>query len=141
MVRRAEYDPGVDQELPGVLVDMVVAWVFYRAIRRWHGPRMRGERWAVAVAAIYLFIPVTWYDSALWGQVDAIGVLVGTLALIWLIDRRPELAAGAAMAAALLKAQFALFLPIVAIVLLRRNLHRPRPGTGGRKIPRDPRAS
>lgn len=125
-------------KLPGILVDVLVAAVFYGAIRRWHGPGMRGERWAVAVAAIYLFVPVTWYDSALWGQVDAIGVLAGGLALIWLIDRRPELAAGTAMAAALLKPQFALFLPIVAIVLLRRTLHRPRHEAGGWRDPEGP---
>jgi hypothetical protein len=112
-------------KLPAILADLLVAWVFYRAIRRWHG-----ERWGIAVAAAYLFVPVTWYDSALWGQVDAVGVLVGGLALIWLIDRRPELAAAAAMAAVLVKPQFGFFLPIVGLVLLRRHLRRPTPPSG-----------
>ena len=40
------------------------------ARRRW------AERAALAAAAIYLFNPVTWYDSALWGQTDAAGALV-----------------------------------------------------------------
>ena len=33
------------------------------------------ERRSIA-AAIYLFNPVTWYDSAIWGQTDAVGALV-----------------------------------------------------------------
>ncbi|MFO1540197.1 MAG: hypothetical protein ACKOTZ_07075, partial [Chloroflexota bacterium] len=103
-------------KLPALVIDLLVAVVFYRAIRRWHS-----EAWGVTVAAVWLLLPVTWVDSALWGQVDAVGVLLGGLALIWLIDRRPELAAGMAMAAVLAKPQFGVFLPVVGLVLLRRH--------------------
>ena len=111
-------------KLPAILVDILVGWVLYRAVQRWHG----SERWGLTVAAVWLFNPATWYDSTLWGQVDTIGVFVGGLALIWLIDRKPELATAAATLAILVKPQFAIFLGIVGVVLLRRHLHRPTAG-------------
>ena len=40
------------------------------------GPGRRAERLALAAAALYVFNPVTFYDSALWGQTDAAGALV-----------------------------------------------------------------
>ena len=113
-------------KLPGIIADLLVAIVFYRALRRW-----QGERAGVIAAAAYLLCPVTWYDSALWGQVDSFGLLALSLAIIWLIDRRPELAAAAAMTAILIKPQFGLALGVVGIVLLRRYLHWPRRPTEG----------
>ncbi len=113
-------------KMPAIVADVLVAWVFYRAIRRWYGPPT-GEAWGALVAAAYLFVPVTWYDSALWGQVDAIGVLLAGLTLIWLVDRRAEAAAAAATAAALVEPRLAFLLPVVAVVLVRRHLHLPRP--------------
>lgn len=114
-------------KLPAILADVAIGAIAWRAIGRWTG----SARAALVVAAAWLFLPVSWYDSALWGQVDAIGVLAGGLALIWLIDRKPELAAAAATFAVLAKPQFAVFLGIVGIVLLRRHLRRPSPAVAG----------
>ncbi|MFN8624185.1 MAG: hypothetical protein U0869_25870 [Chloroflexota bacterium] len=113
----------VTVKLPAIMADVLVAWAVYRATRRWTGD----ARWGLAVAAAWLFVPVTWMDGALWGQVDVAGVLLGGLAVIWLIDRRPELATAAAMLALLAKPQFALFAGVVGVVLLRRHLRRPGP--------------
>src|SRR5207253_10476228 len=54
-------------KMPAILADLGIAAVLYWAGRRW-----LGQRAGVIAAALYLFIPVTWYDSALWGQVDAV---------------------------------------------------------------------
>ena len=37
------------------------------------GPGRRAEALALGAAALYVFNPVTWYDSALWGQTDSVG--------------------------------------------------------------------
>ena len=55
----------------------------------------RRERAALVAAGIYLFNPVTWYDSALWGQTDAVGTLVTLVAIAVLIDGYSEAAVGA----------------------------------------------
>ena len=75
-------------KVPAVAADIAIAVLLYRAGRRWFG-----ERRGVLAAALFLFIPVTWYDSALWGQVDAVAALFMLAALVLLIDGWSEPAA------------------------------------------------
>ncbi len=95
----------------------------------------RGERTprvrllALGAAALYLFNPVPWYDSALWGQMDSLGALIVLGAILALVDGWSEAAAALAVLAALVKPQFGLVLsPIVGVMLLRRHLFAPGSG-------------
>jgi Gpi18-like mannosyltransferase len=132
-------------KLPAILVDLAVAYVLYRTVIAWNaridegrrdGPPPAGSgpssrvRWlALGAAALYLFNPVTWYDSALWGQMDALGALIVLGAILALGDGWSEGAAGLAVLAALVKPQFGLVLsPVVGVVLLRRHLFVPGSG-------------
>jgi dolichyl-phosphate-mannose-protein mannosyltransferase len=104
-------------KVPAILADLGVALVIYWAARRW-----LNERAALIAAALYLFIPVTWYDSALWGQVDAVGALLLIASLVLLIERRSEAAIALAVLAILVKPQEAIGLVVVLPVLVRRHL-------------------
>jgi hypothetical protein len=139
-------------KLPAILLDLVVAYVLYRVALAWNGSvdegvddrqpapdadRGSGAAWraprvrllALGVAALYLFNPVPWYDSALWGQVDALGALVVLGAILALVAGWSESAAALAVLAALVKPQFGLVLsPIVGAMLLRRHLFAPGSG-------------
>src|SRR5207237_10536 len=83
-------------KVPAILADLGIAAVLYSAGRRW-----LGERAGLGAAALYLFIPVTWYDSALWGQVDAVGALLLITSLVLLIERQSEAAIALAVLALL----------------------------------------
>ncbi len=128
-------------KIPPILIDVAVGLVLYLLVKGWARPR--GWRWAeraaLAAAAIYLFNPVTWYDSALWGQTDAAGALVILLGVAALIRGNTEGAAALAVVAAMVKPQFGVVLiPLVGVVLLKRHLFDPgsgpihRPLVGGR---------
>ncbi|TMF63115.1 MAG: hypothetical protein E6I14_06270 [Chloroflexi bacterium] len=104
-------------KVPAILADLGIAAVLYSAGRRW-----LGERAGLGAAALYLFIPVTWYDSALWGQVDAVGGLLLITSLVLLIERQSEAAIALAVLAILVKPQEAIGLVIVLPVLVRRHL-------------------
>jgi len=104
-------------KVPAIVADLGIAAVLYWAGRRW-----LGERAGLAAAALYLFIPVTWYDSALWGQVDAVGALLLIASLVLLIERHSEAAIALAVLAILVKPQEAIGLVIVLPVLVRRHL-------------------
>jgi hypothetical protein len=104
-------------KMPAILADLAVAWLLYRAASRWHGRRA-----GLAAAALYTFIPVTWYDSALWGQVDSVGALLLVWMALLLIDGWDEQATLVAVLAAVVKPQFAIGLLIVAAVLAGRYL-------------------
>jgi len=118
-------------KLPAMLADVAIAALLYRAARRW-----MGERQGLVAAALYLAIPVTWYDSALWGQVDAVAAVVMLAAILLLIDGWSEAAAVAAVLAVLVKPQAGIVLVVVVPVLVGRHLLRPgtdpRPRVGPR---------
>jgi len=104
-------------KLPAILADLGIAAVAYALAARW-----RGDRAGLVAAALFLFLPVSWYDSALWGQVDAVGTLVVMLALLFLVDGWSEAALVSAALAVLVKPQYAVVLVVVLPVLARRHL-------------------
>jgi len=104
-------------KLPAMLADIGVAALAARVAGRWLGGAA-----GVVAAALYLFVPVTWYDSALWGQVDAVAALVMMAALVLLIEGHSEPAAGLAVLGVLTKPQALVCLVVVAPVLVRRHL-------------------
>jgi Gpi18-like mannosyltransferase len=104
-------------KVPAIVADLGIALVLYWAARRW-----LSERAGLIAAGLYLFIPVTWYDSALWGQVDAVGALLLIASLVLLIERQSEAAVALAILAILVKPQEAIGLVVVLPVLVRRHL-------------------
>src|SRR5450756_2644149 len=87
----ADQAVGLLLKLPAIGADIAIGGLLWWAGRRWFGGRA-----GVLAAALYLFIPVTWYDSALWGQVDAVGTLVMLAALLLLVEGWSEPAAALA---------------------------------------------
>jgi predicted membrane-bound dolichyl-phosphate-mannose-protein mannosyltransferase len=125
-------------KIPPMLLDLVIGYVLYRLVLGWAWPGRRAEPMALLAAALYLFLPIGWYDSALWGQTDAVGALVILLGVAALIRGNSEGAAALGALAVLIKPQFGVVLvPIVAVVLLRRHLLVP--GSGPRHLPWGPR--
>ncbi|HEY5488725.1 MAG TPA: hypothetical protein VIK00_02720, partial [Candidatus Limnocylindrales bacterium] len=113
-------------KIPPILCDVAIGYVLYRIVKSWRGEHPDANRLALIAAAIYLFNPVTWYDSAIWGQTDSVGALVTLLAVLALIRGNSEGASVLAVLAALVKPQFGVVaLPVVGIVLLRRHLFGP----------------
>ena len=116
----------------GPLVSFALALTF--GLLAWAGARWFGRRAGLLAAALYLFIPVTWYDSALWGQVDAVGTLVVLAAIVALVEGLDATALGLAMLAVLVKPQDAIGLVVVLPILVRRHLLQvgsgPRPRFG-----------
>ena len=108
-----------------MLADIAIGYVLYRLVRGWRGARPDAQRLGLLAAGIYVFNPVTWYDSAIWGQTDAVGTLVLLLTVAALVRGNAEGASALAVVAALIKPQFGVVaLPVVGVVLLRRHLLR-----------------
>ncbi|MFO1539100.1 MAG: phospholipid carrier-dependent glycosyltransferase, partial [Chloroflexota bacterium] len=126
-------------KLPAIAVDILVGLLLYRLVLGWTWPGRRAQALALLAAAAWLFNPVTFYDSALWGQTDSIGALVLVCAVAALIRGNSEGAAGLLAVAALVKPQFGVVLaPLVVATLLHRHLFRA--GSGPRVRPWAPAA-
>jgi hypothetical protein len=116
-------------KLPPMLLDLAVGYVIYRLVLGWSWPGRRAETMALVAAALYLFNPVSFYDSALWGQTDAAGALILLLGVAALVRGNSEGAAALAATAAVVKPQFGVVLiPLVAFMLVKRHLARPGSG-------------
>ena len=106
-------------KVPAMLADIGVAWLIWSMVQELGG----GRRAALTGAALYLFVPVTWFDSVVWGQVDSVGLVFVLLAIRSLWRDRPELAVVFTVIAGIVKIQLGVILvPITAAVLLRRYL-------------------
>jgi dolichyl-phosphate-mannose--protein O-mannosyl transferase len=90
----------------------------------------------LAAAAVVLFVPVIWFNNAVWGQVDSVGTLVLVIAVRELWRGRSERAAILTTIAAIIKPQFGILIPLAAAVIIRRHLlERTEPGSRLRRGP------
>ena len=105
-------------KLPAIIADGIMAYLVWSMVRELGG----GRRAALIGAAFVLFNPVTWFDSAAWGQVDSVGTVVLLFAVRAIWRGRSIQASVLAVLAAIVKPQFGILLPILAVVLLRRHL-------------------
>jgi hypothetical protein len=110
-------------KVPALLADLGIAVLLYRAGWHWFDRRA-----GLMAAGLYLLVPVTWYDSAVWGQVDAAGALLMLGALLALADGWSEAALSLGVLSVLVKPQDAIVLVVLVPVLVRRHLLRPDSG-------------
>ena len=105
-------------KLPPIVADAAIGYLV------WSMARELGARQGVALLAATLFIvnPVSWFDSAVWGQVDSFGVVFLLLGLRELWRDRPERAAILTVVAAVIKPQLGILVPLVAFLTIRRAL-------------------
>ncbi|HJX68435.1 MAG TPA: hypothetical protein VJ258_06930, partial [Candidatus Limnocylindrales bacterium] len=106
-----------------ILADLALAGVVWVMVGELGGSGRR----ALIAAAIILFNPVTWFNSAIWGQADAVGAIFLLLGLRELQKDRRETASALAVLAVLTKMQLGILGFVVGFVVLRRSL-APRTG-------------
>lgn len=109
-------DPGTLVKLPAIVGDGLLIVGAVR-LSRDLGASARAQ---VVLAALLAIAPMTWLDSAVWGQVDSVGTAVMLFAVSSLV--RGSTARGAALAAlaAVIKPQFGILIPVVALLAIVR---------------------
>ncbi|MDQ7841876.1 MAG: hypothetical protein RDU83_12770 [bacterium] len=105
-------------KLPAAVCDIAAAWVVFALARR------MGSRWALLLSASYLFNPGIVFNSAYWGQADAVGALFALSGVALLGVASPLLTAVLLTVAALIKPQTAPVM-IPTGLYLARALARP----------------
>ena len=75
-------------KLPAVCCDVGIAYLLYRIGKRYGKPT-----WALLAAAAWAFMPAAILDSAMWGQMDAVLVLLMLLVLDAFLEKKPDIAA------------------------------------------------
>ena len=99
-----------------ILADIGTAAAIYGV-----GRQLGRHRGGLIAAALFLFNPAVIFDSTIWGQNDSVGLMFVMLSVYMLLRGRTEWASALAVVAALVKFQFAFFIPILAVVAIRRH--------------------
>ncbi|MEO8572149.1 MAG: phospholipid carrier-dependent glycosyltransferase, partial [Chloroflexota bacterium] len=118
-------------KVPAILADLAIGWLVWSMLLELGARR----KLALAAALVAVVNPISWFDSVVWGQVDAVGVVFLLLGLRELWRDHPERSAILAVTAALIKPQLGILIPILALVTIRRALWPVRKAAEG--VPAD----
>jgi Gpi18-like mannosyltransferase len=82
---------------------------------------VKGEKLGLIGAIIFLFNPVVWYNSAVWGQYDSVINLFALLSLYLLMRKKLTFALLAFALSLYIKASLLIFAPIFLIIAMRQK--------------------
>ncbi len=60
----------ISMKLIVIVADIILAWIIYKIVKS-----KTSQKIALLITAVYLFSPFTWYESAIWGQNDQLGLI------------------------------------------------------------------
>jgi hypothetical protein len=106
-----------------IFMDLALAAIVFAMARDLGASTRR----ALGAMIVVLVNPITWFNSAIWGQADTVGAVFMLLGLWALLHDRREWASALAVVAALTKIQLGILGLLVGLVVLRRSL-LPREG-------------
>lgn len=103
-------------KLPAILADLGIAALIFQFFKKQKKPGF-----AFWGASIFLFNPVIWYNSSLWGQTDSTVNFFGLLALMLLLEKRLVLAFLSLFVSLFIKASLIVLLPVFLVVAWRQR--------------------
>jgi Gpi18-like mannosyltransferase len=101
-------------KLPAIIADFGIAGIFLligRNPKRFGFPTIHYSLFTI-LALVYLLNPVSWMDSAWWGQVDSLGVVIFLGAFLLVVTKKPFFAGIVYMLAMMTKLQNMIYGPI-----------------------------
>lgn len=104
-------------KLPAILADIGIAWVVYLFAKK----ILKGKMWPLVASSLILFNPAFFYNSASWGQVEALPIFFFLLSFYLLLySKKFYLAAIFIVLALLSKQTVAVLIPLFALVFYQR---------------------
>lgn len=104
--------------LPSALFDLGIGWLVYSFIRK-----EKNQDLALKLAAFWLFNPITFYNSAIWGQTDALINFFGLASILFLINKRPIWAVSLFAISLFFKVSLIIFAPLFLVILFKQKHH------------------
>lgn len=102
-------------KFPGILADLGIAVVIFLFFEK-------KRKIALTLTALWLFNPVSWYNSAIWGGTDSIVNLLGLLSVYFLLKRKNlTLAIYFFTLSILFKGSLALFAPLLIFLAIKQG--------------------
>ena len=105
-------------KIPSVLAEVGIGWIIYSLIKLFSNQ----EKKALFGASLFLFNPVTIYNSAIWGQTDGLINFFSLLALFLFFKRKYFWAILSFMLSIYIKLSLIIFLPLFLLLFLREKI-------------------
>lgn len=103
-------------KLPSTLSDLGIAYIIYKLFSN-----IKKNKLGTLGAAFFLFNPIIWYNSAVWGQTDSIINFIALLSLFLLLRKKLIWAAIFLAICLYVKISLAIFVPLFVIVAIRQK--------------------
>ncbi|KKQ38070.1 MAG: hypothetical protein US53_C0002G0005 [Candidatus Woesebacteria bacterium GW2011_GWA1_37_7] len=107
-------------KLPGIIADFGIAYLLYKYLRI----LLKGNRAKIVSRlglVVFLYNPVIWYTSSVWGQYDSIINFFALLSFYLLIKKRLTFSLIALALCLFIKLSLVIFLPIYLVYLLKQK--------------------
>jgi Gpi18-like mannosyltransferase len=103
-------------KLPSILADIGVAWVIFKYFEI-----QKKFKIGVIISAVWLFNPVTWYNSSVWGQTDSIVNLLGLIAIFALLEKKLTKFLLFFTLSFLFKGSLGIFIPVLLFIAISQK--------------------
>lgn len=100
-------------KIPSIISDFGIAYLVYRFVKEEFN-----DKKARIAALLFLFNPVIWYNSAVWGQYDSVNNFFGLLSLYLLVRRKLAGVGITFLISIYIKLSLMIFAPVLIIVAI-----------------------
>ena len=107
-------------KLPSVFADLAIGYIIYKYFNQ-----LNKRKTAITMCTLWLFNPVVWFNSSVWGQTDPIVNLLGLLGVVALLRKKLERVAVWVTLSILFKGSLFIFAPVLLFVALTQK-YKPR---------------
>jgi len=108
-------------KLPSILCDAACGYFIYRIAKKY-----MGEKGALKLCALYVFNPLIIFNSAIWGQMDGVLVLITVLMMYAYLQDHKPLCAFWFVLGVLVKPQMLIFGPMMLIAFVADIIRAPK---------------
>jgi len=104
-------------KIPSILADLGIGYLIYRYFQK-----KEKQKLGFWIALLWLFNPISWYNSAIWGQTDALVNLIGLGAILSLFSGGLALSLVLITVSLLFKGSLALLILVLLFYALGKRL-------------------
>ena len=102
-------------KLPSIIADLAIGWMIYQYMLH------KKRRFGVYLTLLWLFNPVVWYNSTVWGQTDSLVNFLGLASTLSLIRKKLILSFMLFSLSLTFKGSLLIFVPILLFVAVRQK--------------------
>lgn len=104
-------------KLPSIWSDLGISYLIYKIVLK-----LKNKKAAYFGALLFLVNPVIWYNSAIWGQTDAIINFFFLLSVYLLLKKKPFFSIVTLAICLYIKISLLIFVPVYAVLLIKQRV-------------------